>query len=228
MRDDQRSHRDTTRKGGNIPTNRRTEDVQRGIAFMRAQLVDDACRLLPHVVRLLAEGEPVALDRLATAAGMSVAQVREHLKDPRNEVEWDEGGRVAGWGLTLRTTQHTFTFDGATLFGWCATDVLWAPVVLDRSGVVESTCPATGERIRVDVTPEGVVRVDPSEAVVSEVRPLERTAEIRTDICGVGHFFSSREAAAGWLEKHPQGQVNSVVEDFEIHRRVAMEVGWVA
>lgn len=211
-----------------MTTETRTEDVHRGIAFMRAQLDDDARRLLPHVVRLLAEGEPVALDRLATAAGMTVDQVRKPLKDPRNAVEWDDEGRVVGWGLTLRSTPHAFTFDGRTLFGWCATDVLLFPVVLGRPGVAESTCPATGERIRIDLAPEAVVRVDPPDAAVSEVRPSERAANIRAATCSVGHFFSSREAAADWLAKHPEGQVNSVSEDFEIHRRVALEIGWAA
>jgi alkylmercury lyase len=44
-------------------------------------------------------------------------------------------------------------------------------VLLDKSGIVESVCPATRTRIRIEVTPDGVRPVDPPDAVVSEVRP---------------------------------------------------------
>lgn len=204
-----------------------TEDARRQMErFFRAQDGDDFA-LTPHFVRLLAAGEPVAADRLAAEADWRVDRVNERL-DTDPSVERDDEGRIVGLGLTLRPTPHTFTFDGRTLFGWCATDVLIAPVLLGRPGVAESTCPATGQRIRAEVTPEAVLRVDPQDAVVSEIRPDHRGANVRTEVCNLGHFFSSREAAAGWLAQHPEGLVNSVAEDFEGHRQTFAEFGSTA
>lgn len=181
--------------------------------------------LFPSLARLLAEGQPVAIDRLATAASWSVRDVEAALHQ-HPSVEWDEEGRLVGFGMTLHPTPHRFTFGGRTVFGWCASDALMFTVLLDRPGIVESTCPVSGRPIRVDVTPRAVLRVEPPDAVVSEVRPSERVGDVRADICAVGHFFSSREMAAGWLAQYPQGLLNSVAEDFEIHRQMMAELGW--
>jgi alkylmercury lyase len=204
------------------------QDVQHIIKFLSAQLGDGGDLRndpLPHLWRLVAEGEPVALDRLAAAAGRTVDEVRRYFATAP-DTEWDDSGRIVGFGLTLRPTPHSFTVDGATVYGWCATDVLIAPVLLRRSGVVESTCPFTGQPIHVEVTPEGVVRVDPPQAVVSVVRPSEKVADLRAETCALGHFFSSREVGAPWLEEYPHGQLRSLYEEFEIDRQVFDQLGW--
>ncbi len=203
-----------------MPTTMRPERV----ASIRAKL--DEPDLIPALIRLLAAGEPVHVERLAAAGGWSVKEVQRGLAR-QSGVEWDEQERIAGFGLTLRPTPHNFTFDGQTVFGWCATDALVFPVLLGRSGVVESTCPATGRRIRVEVTPHTIVSVDPPEAVVSEVRPAERVADVRADVCALGHFFASPEAASDWLAEYPLGFVNPVADDFRIHRQAMVDLGWV-
>ncbi len=181
--------------------------------------------LFPHMWRLLAGGRPVPLDHLAAASGRSVEQVRRVLS-AHPSVEWDDQGRLVGFGLTLRPTPHKFAFEGRSVYGWCATDALMFPVLLDKPGIVESVCPATHTRIRVEVTPDGVRSVDPPEAVVSEVRPNRAVADVRAEICHLGHFFSSRAAAAAWLAAYPEGMLNTVDQDFEIHRRVLGQLGW--
>jgi alkylmercury lyase len=181
-------------------------------------------QLIPHITRLLAEGHPVTLDRLAAAAAWPVPSVEAALR--RNPgVDWDEQGRLAGFGLTLRPTPHRFTFGGRTVFAFCASVALEFPVVLGRSGVVKSTCPATRQPIRVAVTPERAERVEPSGAVVSLVWP-DRVDDVRAEVCALGHFFASREAAAAWLAAHPEGMVHSVEADFRLHREVMARLGW--
>lgn len=199
-----------------------TDDVNRSLITVKQV---DRFELFPPLVNLLAEGQPVAIDRLAAAASWSVRDVEAALHQ-HPSVEWDEEGRLVGFGMTLRPTPHRFTFDGRTVFGWCASDALSFSVLLDTPGIVESTCPVSGQRMRVDVTPRAVLRVEPPDAVVSEVRPSERVGDVRADICAVGHFFSSREMAAGWLTQYPQGQVHYVAQDFEIHRQMMVELGW--
>jgi alkylmercury lyase len=199
------------------------EAVQRGIHVMRTY---DEFKFVPPAIRLLAQGEPVSVARLAAAGGWTEEEVGAGLaRQP--SVEWDEHGQLVGFGMTLRPTQHRFDFDGRTVYGWCASDALSFPVFLDAAGVVTSTCPVTGQIIRVDVTSRAVKYVEPPAAVVSALRPLEHVGDIRTDVCALGHFFASREAAADWLAAYPDGLLHSVAEDFEIHRQVFTELGVV-
>lgn len=101
------------------------------------------------------------------------------------------------------------------------------PVILGWAGVVESTCPATGQRIRIELSPDGVSDVDPPEAVVSKVHLTETVANVR-DLCDLGHFFSSPEAAADWSAAHPDGEVVPVAEEFTIGRQAMDKLGWMA
>jgi alkylmercury lyase len=183
--------------------------------------------LFPYMWRLRGADAPVPVDRLAAAVGWSVEQVREILR--AHPAEWDDHGRLVGFGMTLRPTPHKFTLEGRTVYGWCASDTLMFPVLLGKPGLVESVCPATREPVRVTVAPDEVRSVDPREAVVSAVRPDRRVENVRTEICHLGHFFSSREAAAVWLEANPQGMLHTVEEDSEIHRRaVEQQTAWSA
>jgi alkylmercury lyase len=183
--------------------------------------------LFPHAIRLLAEGEPVAVERLAAAAGWPVADVEVAL-DAQTSAEHDDEGRLVGLALTLRRTPHRFIVDGRRLFAWCATDTLMLPVVIGRPAVVESTCPQTGQPIRVEITPDGVQRVDPATAVVSAVRPAGELADVRADTCVHGHFFSSTGATTSWSEAHPDGHVLTVAEAFRLDREVIERLGWEA
>ena len=194
-----------------------------GIVNANMGMPDMFVRLWRLLVKV---GEPVSVEQVAAAGGLPVQDVQAEL-DRQPGVDWADDGRVAGFGLTLQPTPHAFIFDERTVYGFCATDVVNFPVVLGRAGVVESTCPATGQRIRVTLGTDGVLDVDPPEAVVSKVHLTEAVGNVR-DLCDLGHFFSSRGAAAGWLAAHPDGEVVPVTEEFEIGRRAMGELGWAA
>jgi alkylmercury lyase len=187
----------------------------------------EAAELLPHAIRLLAEGEPVALKRLAAATGRPLEDVAAEL-DVQASAERDDHGRLVGLTLTLRPTPHRFTVDGRTLFAWCATDTLMLPVILGKPGVIESTCPQTGQPIRIELTPDAVERLDPPEAVMSAVRPIGKLADLRAATCSHGHFFSSGAASADWVRDHPDGYVHPVDEAFRLDREVITRLGWEA
>jgi alkylmercury lyase len=185
----------------------------------------EGTELLPHAIRLLSEGEPVALERLAAAAGWSVEDVEAALT-VQTSAERDDQGRLVGLALTLRPTTHRVTVDGRTLFAWCATDTLMVPVVLGRPALVESTCPQTGQAIRVELTPDDVERVDPPDAVMTAVRPPGQLADVRSDTCAHGHFFSAIAATAAWTDAHPDGHIYPVEEAFRLDREVIKQLGW--
>jgi alkylmercury lyase len=183
--------------------------------------------LLPHALRLLSEGEPVPLEQLAAAAGWSVEDVEAAL-GAQTSTERDDQGRLVGLALTLRPTTHRFTVEGRALFAWCASDTLMLPVVLGRLALVESTCPQTGQRIRIELTPDRVERVDPPDAVMSAVRPPGQLADVRSATCAHGHFFSSLAATAAWTDAHPDGHIYPVEEAFRLDREVIKQLGWDA
>jgi alkylmercury lyase len=187
----------------------------------------DGQELLPHAVRLLSEGEPVAVERLAAAIGWPLEDVETALGE-QTSAERDDEGRLVGLALTLRPTPHRFTVNGRALFAWCASDTLMFPVILGRPGIVESTCPQTGRPIRVELTPDGIERLDPPDAVVSAVRPTGRLADVRTATCRHGHFFSSAAATAQWTREHPDGYIQPVEEAFRLDRQVITQLGWDA
>jgi alkylmercury lyase len=204
-----------------------SKDAQHLAALIRAQFgLHD---LLPHLVRLLATaGEPVTVEHAASTGGWTVEQVRAEL-DRHPGVDWDTDGRIVGCGATLRPTPHRFTTDdGQTIYGFCASDALTYPGILARPGRIESTCPATGRPIRVEVTPDRVVSADPETAVVSRIRPDAAVADVRAEICALGNFFTSAQAAADWQAHYPHGQLVPIAEDFHVNHAAMVELGWTA
>lgn len=95
--------------------------------------------LLRAALRLLAHGAPVTVTELAAAAGVDAGDLEETPIGA--DIEYDEQGRVLGWGLTLNPTPHRFTVAGHQLYTWCAPDTLVFPAVIGASAHVESECP---------------------------------------------------------------------------------------
>jgi alkylmercury lyase len=133
----------------------------------------------------------------------------------RMDLDYDEAGRVMGAGLTLRTTPHRFEIAGRRLYTWCALDALMYPGLLAETVRVESPCRASGQPVRVVVTPGGVSAVDPADAVVSLVVPQPGQPPRRA-FCGEVHFFASARAAQAWLVERPQAQVVPVAIAYEL------------
>jgi len=165
----------------------------------------DGFELIPHIVRAVVQGEPVALQKIAAAANLPTAEA-ERLLRSQPGTEWDDDGRLVGFGLTSRPTDHRFSVEGKTLYTWCATDTLFFTVILGRSTVVESTCPATGQLIRIELDPDAVISIEPKNAVVSQRHHGELVADVRAQVCDHGHFFASSAAASTWMAEHPRAK----------------------
>lgn len=201
-----------------------TTEVQQLSAKLDAALRPGASPAVPAwlfrpLLDLLAKGEPVTADDLAAATGRSVEEVH-HTLAAMPDTEFDDDGRVIGWGITLRATSHRFEIDGRQLYAWCALDTLMFPFLLDRPARVESPCYKTGAPVRVTVEPDGVTSVDPATAVMSIVTP-DNPASVRGAFCNQVHFFTSAEAAQPWLDEHAGASVLPVEEAFRLGRRLA-------
>jgi len=189
----------------------------RGWALDRGPLFEAA-------LRLLARGEPVPLDRLAEAVGWPEEAVRGALQgDPA--VEWDEAGRLIGWGLTLRPTPFRLEVEGRSLWTWCALDTLLFPLCLEREARVEASCARTGQSIRFVVSPAGIREIEPAEAVLVLAAP-ESGASIRTAFCRRTVFLASPRLFQPGGPWDPVLALFSLPEAFRLAQRIMPYLRW--
>lgn len=176
-------------------------------------------RLFLELLPLLAEGRPVPIGRLAGAVDRPADGVAAAVRRLPN-IEYDDEGAVVGAGLTLEPTRHRFRLDGRTLYTWCAWDALLYPPMLGRPAEVESTCPATGEPIRMTVAPDGVEDLEPAGAVLSFPEPdIEACRrDVRGAFCDRSEFFRSAAAARERFGTGGDVRVLTVEEGFELGR----------
>ncbi len=180
----------------------------------------DGKKISIGLYRSLAEGQPVLPDELATKIGLDETRVRERLRSW--PVFFDKRGRIQSyWGLAIPETRHHFEVAGKTLYTWCAWDTLFLPEILQKTAQVRSSCPVTGEAIRLRVHPHGIENVDPADTVMSfpEVDRMQLGEDIVTNFCHFVHFFHSPEAGNRWLEEHPGHLIVSPQEALELARR---------
>jgi alkylmercury lyase len=177
--------------------------------------------LFDQLARLLVQGRPVAPELLASRLHRDLEEVRAIL-EAHPELEYDAQSNLVGSGLTLVPTEHQFQVGQRTLFAWCAFDTLTYPVELHLSAQVTSRCPVTGSSIRLTVTPEQVLDLDPGEAQVWLVVDVaaECCYNVREDVCNYGHFFASHQAAFLWQVAHPQVVILSVEEAYQVGKLI--------
>ncbi len=172
--------------------------------------------------RLIAEGEPVSVERLAVRLGLDGNAVRSLLgRLPASAYQYDEPGRIIGFGgLSQSPTRHRFTVGGRGLYTWCAFDGLFLPQLLDSPARITTACPVTRVDIRLTVTPEGVEKADPTGVVMSFVMPETAgyRADLRGTFCRYVNFFASDQAGATWLTGNPGAVILSLAEAYALGR----------
>lgn len=193
-----------------------------------AEGVQRAFYLTHHVLRVLSTGRPVAAEELAARADLPLEVVADAFQEIKKQGgEFDEEGRLVGNVLTLSPTPHRFAVNGRTLYAWCALDTIFLPGLLAETAAVESTCPVTGESIRLTITPDGVTQYSPAGAVLSIAVPgvscnweepaggADGPARAR-ESCQQMYFFSRRTAAEKWIEDYPGAVIFTVEEAWQL------------
>ncbi len=186
------------------------------------QLSVDDQKLTLRLYQLLAEGEPVSRDRLAQALGRSTEAVIQTLSEWPG-IFYDESDRIVGFmGLSVKETRHQLRVNGRTVYTWCAWDTLFIPEVLNATVNISSTCAATGEGVRLTVSPSGIQAVEPSDVVVSFLIPDEN--ELRENVtasfCHFVYFFRSREDGEAWVSEHDGTFLLSLEEAFTVGKKM--------
>jgi len=174
------------------------------------------------LMRLLAEGAPVAREQLATALKRPIAEVTEALRQCE-EIVYDEEGRVVSAGISLQPTPYHFEVKGHLLYTWCALDTLIFPAWTKATAQVSSSCPITGQPIHLAITPERLEHFDPRSLVLSVLIQdgVATCCNIREAFCAYSQFFASRQAASTWQASHPDGHVLSIEEAFTLGQELA-------
>jgi len=175
---------------------------------------------------------PIPSSRLAEALALSVSKAEALARGHCTTAQpVEEGYNRVGDGLITFNPRRAPSAPRRQLqigdrrlgMTGCAPDVmLYAPLVRP-SLQVEETCPATGTPIRLMFSPSRVDSVDPGGAVVAmpPVKVLDRADamtvwEVDANICGQCPFYSSVEAAQGWLANFPGGRVFPVKEAWDL------------
>lgn len=149
--------------------------------------------------RLLAEGQPVTLTRLAQAVDLPELEVGGWLDGWPGVFRDDSGGVIGFWGLSLPEMAHRFEVRGRTLYTWCAWDSLFLPELIGKSADVASASPVSGEPVSLTVAPDRVERLEPAGAVVSFLTPdTSFDGDVIASFCHYVHFFRTAAEADGW------------------------------
>ncbi len=176
-----------------------------------------------QLLRLLANGQPISPEQLATTLNISRDQVNTILRQ-LTDIEYDREGNIVASGLSLVPTPHHLYLNGHALYTWCALDALSYPYILQQPAYVESPCPVTAFKISLNLTPESIESLEPASTVVSFVIPekAKTCCNVRNTFCCYVHFLSSFEAAAMWHSEHQDAIILPVEEAHRVARLVAM------
>jgi alkylmercury lyase len=132
----------------------------------------DGMSLTTQLLDAIAEGQPVSTTGFAQRTGLDAEAVDEIFSQMRNEgSEFNAEGALVGKVLTQIPTPHHFNLSGKELYAWCALDALFLAGLMGRTAQVESTCPATGQEIRLTVAPDHVESSNPDGIVLSIIIP---------------------------------------------------------
>ncbi len=179
-------------------------------------------RLSLAVYRWLAHGAPVSPSALADRLEMPLEVVSRQLRAWPG-VYYDGEQRIIGfWGLTIAAMPHRLRAGRRELYAWCAWDTLFLPALMSATLEVESACRASGDPVRLRVSPHALESAQPAGLVVSFLLPdaAAMNANVITSFCHYVHFFRSREAARPWLEQHREAFLLPLADAHELGRLV--------
>jgi len=170
------------------------------------------------LIRMLAKGEPLSEQALATARGVPESRIRETVGSWPG-VFRDDDQRIIGFmGLSaVEFGDHRIEVDGRTLTAWCAWDTLFLPQLLGETIQVTSRCPTTGQRISLTVSNDGPSQVRPADAVLSFLAPRRQfDADVVRSFCHFVHFFASEHAAEEWIAQNPDTFTLSIDDGYRL------------
>ncbi len=175
-------------------------------------------RVALAIYRLLGRGRPVTMAALSSETGVPADRLHGVMA-PWHGVERDSRGAIrAFWGLSLARTKHLMRVSGQELFAWCAWDCLFIPPLLEAVARVESTCPASGIEIALEVSALGVSGVEPDSAVMSFMLPSAAQVEVDVvgNFCCHVNFLASEAIGKRWIVNRPRMFLLSIQDAWDV------------
>ncbi len=196
---------------------RTQESIQGGTASPLAQI---------YLLEELANGQPVSRERAAEMLGASGEEIDAlYAAIDAGGGQLNDKGEFIGMALTLKPTRHSIRVNDNDMYAWCSLDTILIPGILETEGEIESTDPVTGEAIRLTVTADRIVEVDPPGTVTSifvpgktptETEAGEPVVGAESEVCRSMLFYASRENAEQALADYPNIAIFTIEEAFEL------------
>jgi alkylmercury lyase len=203
-----------------------TEEATEAWTKMAAKGKEVFSGALIHLLEELTKGEPVSRKRASEVLGVPGEKVDRMFKAiAAAGGQLDGQGNFIGMVLTLEPTRHSFRVNGNDMYAWCSLDTILLPGILEAEGEIESKDPVTGETIRLTVTADRVVEVEPAGAVTSVFVPGKTPSETKdgepvigaeSDVCRSMLFYASPESAEQALENYPNIAIFTIEEAFNL------------
>ncbi len=186
-----------------------------------------------HLLDELTKGEPVSRKRASEVLGVPGEKIDKMFTaiDAAGG-QLDDQGNFIGMVLTLKPTRHSFRVNGNDLYAWCSLDTILLPGILEAEGEIESKDPVTGETIRLTVTADQVVKVEPAGAVTSIFVPGKTPTETKegelvvgadSEVCTSMLFYTSPDSAEQALENYPNIAIFTIEEAFNLAHKTWTE-----
>lgn len=124
------------------------------------------------LVEGIARSGAISPEEFASKLGIEPSRAKDIFAEFASMgVQIDEQGNAVAAALTARQTAHRIQVGGRELYAWCALDTLFIPGLVGEPADIESTCPTSGEAIRLRVSPDGACDYEPGGAVLSVLLP---------------------------------------------------------
>ena len=180
-----------------------------------------ATRIALAIYRQLARKDRATIEDIAAEAAVSGDHVAAQLA-AWPAVYRDEDGAVIGfWGLTAYPMTHRFTVAGRERYTWCAWDALFIPELIGEAADVQSITPVDGHEVRLSVSAQGAIPLDPSASPLHVSFRVPDADEWAADVIATfcHHvFFLYEEEVRRWLAENPGGVTLSLDEAFRAGR----------
>ena len=181
------------------------------------------------VYRLLLKGAPVSDSDIARATGFGAARIAELFelipdcaceRNDTNDAN-DANGITAFIGLSITPAKHRLVMGDGTFHTWCAFDALFLPPLLGKEAEIITRCPASDEEIRVRLSPDALLSVEPGAAVMSLVAPDQDAyrRDLRGSFCCNVNFFRDREVFEAWKQEDREIEAISLQDAFALAQR---------
>ena len=196
------------------------EELSAAVSGRMPHLSEEEAAVALSLYRLLSEGSPVSVARLAEGAGRPEAEVMAVLGGWPG-IFYEDAAIIGFWGLALGSTSHAFEVRNKRLSTWCAWDALFIPELIGQSALVSSLDPVTGEEISLTVGPGGIEEVSSPGVVVSFLDPsaIDFDDNVILNFCNHVHFFASVDSGTQWVAEHPATFLLSLDEAFNLGQR---------